>query len=68
MPWVAPNNLYFNLWSKADLTTGKAGKLVSMERQANASYKLTKNSKDLYSIENFDNLINEFIKKFKSNQ
>ena len=37
-----------------------------MERQANASYKLTKNSKDLYSIENFDNLINEFIKKFKS--
>ena len=65
---VAPNNLYFNLWSKADLTTGKAGKLVSMERQANASYKLTKNSKDLYSSENFDNLKKEFIKKFKSNQ
>lgn len=40
---VSPNELYFGAWSKAQVTTGGAGNLVSMEKGANASYKLTKN-------------------------
>lgn len=66
---VAPNDLYFNIWSKADVTTEKAGKLVSMEKGANASYKLTKRSNQLLPIEKFETTLKEFIKKFEeSNQ
>jgi len=61
---VSPNNLYFNLWSKADISTGKAGNLVSMEKGANASYKLTKSKKDLYTIESFEEKIKEFVTNF----
>jgi hypothetical protein len=62
---VSPNALYFGLWSKADLATGKAGNLVSMEKGANASYKLTKSPKDLNNIENFKEVIEAFTKDFK---
>lgn len=50
---IAPNTIYFGLWSKADLATGKAGGLVSMEKSANASYKLTKRPNQLHIIEHF---------------
>ena len=49
---VTPNELYFGVWSKADVVTGKAGNLVSMEKGANASYKLTKKPKDLKKVIN----------------
>jgi len=62
---VSPNELYFNLWSKADIVTGKAGKLVSMEKGANASYKLTKSNKDLFHIDEFQLKIVEFTQNFK---
>ncbi len=50
---VSPNQLYFNLWTKEELTTGRAGNLVSMEAKANASYKLTKRPIELIPIESF---------------
>jgi hypothetical protein len=57
---VTPNELYFGLWSKADVATGKAGSLVSMEKEANASYKLTKKPRDLFPIADFEKRIKGF--------
>jgi len=57
---VTPNELYFGVWSKADITTGRAGNLVSMEKGANASYKLTKNPSNLFPITDFEQKIKEF--------
>lgn len=57
---VSPNSLQFDLWSKADVVTGKAGKLVTMEKGANASYKLTKKKDKLFDIEEFENKIKNF--------
>lgn len=62
---VSPNDLSFNLWSKADVVTGKAGNLVSMEKQGNASYKLTKRKNELYPITEFENRILAFVNKLK---
>lgn len=62
---VSPNEIHFNLWTKADVVTGKAGKLVSMEKSANASYKLTKSKKDLLEIEEFKDIIIDFTTNFK---
>lgn len=63
---VSPANLYFGVWSKADVTTGKAGRLVSMEKGANASYKLTKAPHQLYEVTQFHSEINRFSGKFIS--
>ena len=59
---VTPNELYFGIWSKADVVTGKAGNLVSMEKGANASYKLTKKPSGLFSITEFEQRIKKFTK------
>jgi hypothetical protein len=61
---VTPNELYFGLWSKADVATGKAGNLVSMEKGANASCKLTKNPSQLIPIVQFGQKIKNFTKSF----
>lgn len=63
---VTPNELYFGLWSKADVVTGRAGNLVSMEKGANASYKLTKKPKNLFPITEFDSRIRAFSSIFLS--
>ena len=57
---VAPSDLYFGAWSKGDVVTGKAGNLVTMEKGANASYKLTKAASQLQTIENFYDVITRF--------
>ncbi len=57
---VTSNNLYFNIWSKADIVTGKVGKLVTMEKVANASYKLTKNALNLKKISDFETILAKF--------
>jgi hypothetical protein len=62
---VSPANLYFGVWSKADVVTGKAGKLVTMEKGANASFKLTKAPNQLYDIANFQSEITKFSLEFK---
>jgi len=61
---VSPDELYFNLWTKADIATGKAGNLVTMEKSANASFKLTKSKTELYHINDFAVKVNEFIAAF----
>lgn len=47
---ITPNSILFDIWSKADLATGKAGSLVSMGRGQNSSFKLTKPKKSLRPI------------------
>ena len=61
---VSPNDLYFKIWSKAEVATNKAGKLVTMEKGANASYKLTKSKSDLYPISDFKDILCNFTDKF----
>jgi len=61
---VSPANLYFGVWSKADVTTGKAGNLVTMEKGANASFKLTKAPSQLYEIADFQSKIEKFSGEF----
>ena len=61
---VSPANLYFGVWSKADVTTGKAGNVVTMEKGANASFKLTKAPSQLYEIADFQSKIEKFSGEF----
>ena len=61
---VCPDNLFFNIWTKADVVTGKAGKLVSMEKSANASYKLTKSPSELLHIDDFQKTVTDFTNNF----
>lgn len=62
---VSPANLYFGVWSKGDVTTNKAGRLVTMEKGANASYKLTKAPSQLYEIDYFKSEIERFASEFE---
>lgn len=62
---VTPNELYFGIWSKADVVTGEAGNLVSMEKGANASYKLTKKPGNLFPITDFGQKIKKFTQTLK---
>ena len=63
---VSPDLIFFDIWSKADVATGKAGTLVSMEKGANASYKLTKKPAVLKPISGFAEYLVEFVTEFKS--
>lgn len=58
---VAPNQILFDSWSKADLVTGKAGRLVSMEAGANASYKFTRRPAQLHHFTDFETRIRALV-------
>ena len=60
---VSPNELFFNVWTKQNILIGREGKLASMEKDANASFKLSKSKKELWQIEHFSKVILEFIRK-----
>lgn len=57
---IAPSSLHFGMWTKADIATGKAGNIVSMEKGANASYKLTKRPANLSPISEFRQAFQDF--------
>ena len=65
---VTPNELYFGIWSKADVTTGRAGNLVSMEKGANASYKLTKKPSNLFPISSFKKEVTKFTRRYNASR
>jgi len=58
---ITPNDAFFELWSAADVKTNKAGTLVSMERGANASFKLTKRTSTLNPIRDFQKELLAFL-------
>jgi len=62
---ISPENIYFNIWSKAEIATGKAGNLVTMEKGANASFKLTKKPNTLMPISTFSKKFIEFSENFQ---
>lgn len=62
---VGPANIYFDMWSKADVATKKAGTLVSMEKSGSASYKLTKRMNDLRPIMQFESKMRSFERDFQ---
>jgi len=51
---IGPDRILFDAWSKADVATGKAGSLVSMDAGSSATHKLTKRSGQLRSVEEFE--------------
>lgn len=51
---VAPESVLFDAWSKAGVTTGKAGRLVTMDKGSSATFKLTKRPGELRSIDEFE--------------
>lgn len=59
---VAPNDILFDIWSKADVATGRAGTLVTMGRGQNASWKLTKAKKVLHPIADLKDRIESLSK------
>jgi hypothetical protein len=62
---VSPANLYFGVWSKSQVLTGEAGRLVTMEKGANASFKLTKSAAQLHNIVVFQTVITNFTNNFR---
>lgn len=63
---ISPSEIFFQLWTKAEVTTGVAGNLVSMEKSANASYKLTKRPSSLLPIERFLPRLSDFISNWNA--
>ncbi|MCX8480823.1 MAG: hypothetical protein ORN58_02785, partial [Sediminibacterium sp.] len=60
---IAPNNIYFNIYSAADIKTGKAGNLVTMEKGTSGSYKLTKKKSELIDFVEFKNILKSNLKQ-----
>ena len=60
---IAPEEILFDAWSKADVTTNKAGKLVTMDKGSSATWKLTKRKDHLLSINNFEEHILNLVAK-----
>lgn len=58
---IAPNQILFDCRSKADLVTGKAGALCSMEKGANASFKYTRRPGNLHPIDEFETRIRALV-------
>ncbi len=58
---ISPSDIYFGIWSKAQVTTGKAGNLATMEMGANASYKLTKRPNSLFPMTEFEQRILDVV-------
>ena len=62
---ISPNDIYIGTWSKADLTTNKAGNLVSMEHGANASYKLTKRPNQLFPVSDLKERLDKLLRELE---
>lgn len=62
---ISPDNIYFNVWTKADVATNKAGNLTSMEKGGASDFKLSKGKKELLTIIQFKATMTSFIEEFK---
>jgi len=61
---LTPDSILFEIYTKADVATGKAGSLVSMGRGQNSSFKLTKPKNTLKPISE----LNESLKSIFNNE
>jgi len=60
---ISPDKIYFNFYSAADVKSQKIGNLVSMEKGAVGSQKLTRKKSQLHDISCFRKIINEELNK-----
>jgi len=58
---ISPDDIWTRAWTKAEVATGKAGTLVSMEKRGNASHKLTKRRADLLPIAEFSDTVTRVL-------
>ena len=61
---ISPEDVHFGVWSKADVATGKAGRLTSMEKGGSVSHKLTKRPGEIHPIQRFEAMMPDFLSKF----
>lgn len=54
---IAPSDILMNAWTKADITTGEAGHLVTMDKGSSATHKLTKQRKQLRLMSDFEEVV-----------
>ena len=60
---IGPSEILFNAWSKADVATGRAGALVSMDAGSSATHKLTKQPRQLRAIGEFGDRMRDLIEE-----
>lgn len=58
---IAPDTVLFDAWRKGDVSEGKAGRLVTMDRGSSATFKLTKKRTDLRPVSEFIERIGEIV-------
>ncbi len=58
---IAPDTVLFDAWRKGDVSEGKAGRLVTMDRGSSATFKLTKKRSDLRQVSEFSERIGEIV-------
>ena len=51
---IAPSDILMDVWTKAEVATGQAGTLVTMDKGSSATHKLTKRRQQLHPIESFE--------------
>ncbi len=60
---IAPNDIYMGAWTKAEVVTGRAGRLVTMDMGSSATHKLTKRQGQLLPIDDFRDTVLSVIAK-----
>ena len=58
---IGPAALFMGAWSKADVATGKAGHLVSMDKGSSATHKLSKRPDQLRAIAEFEDAMLDLL-------
>jgi hypothetical protein len=58
---ITPSNLVFDVWPKGEVATGLAGNLVSMGKNQNSSFKLTKKVSALKDIHELKEVLSKII-------
>jgi len=64
---IAPNNVYFNIYTSADVKTQKIGVLVPMEKGTVGSHKLTRGIPQLFDIPQFKQVITKVLQDRQGN-
>ncbi len=62
---ISPDSVVMDAWTKADVVTKKAGKLVTMDKGSSATHKLTKRRDILRPISEFEDRILEVLSLLK---
>ena len=63
---IAPDNIFVGVWSKADIATGKAGKLVTMDKGSSSTHKLPKKPSELRPIAEFEDAILDLLAELET--